>query len=151
MLNPRIKLRHLQAFLAVAKHNSFARAAEQLSVSPPAMSKTMRELEQEVSAQLFVRGPQGVTLTASGLALLRYAGPALNSLQQGLETLAGPEASAARVRLGALSTVEGGVLPLAIARLHQQAPDIGVQVETGASAYLLSQLGLGEFDLVVGA
>ncbi len=150
MLDSRIKLRHLQAFLEVAKRQSFARAADSLAVTQPAMSKTIRELEEAVATALFERGPRGVTLTPAGLALMRHAGPALDTLQEGLAALRRPAAKAAVVRVGALSTVEEGLLPRAIERLHGEAPAIRLQVLTGPSAYLLSQLGLGELDLVVG-
>ncbi|SDL39724.1 LysR family transcriptional regulator, pca operon transcriptional activator [Modicisalibacter muralis] len=150
MLDSRIKLRHLQAFLEVAKRQSFARAADSLAVTQPAMSKTIRELEEAVAAALFERGPRGVTLTPAGLALMRHAGPALNALQEGLAAVRQPATGAALVRLGALSTVEEGLLPQALERLHAESQEIRLQVLTGPSAYLLSQLSLGELDLVVG-
>jgi LysR family pca operon transcriptional activator len=150
MLNPRIKLRHLQAFLEVARQRSFARAADSLAITQPAMSKTIRELEEAVAASLFERGPRGVTLTPSGMALLRHAGPALNLLQEGLAAVRQPASGEAVVRVGALSTVEEGLLPQAAQALHKTFPDIRLQVHSGPSAHLLSQLGLGELDLVVG-
>lgn len=150
MLNPRIKLRHLQAFLEVARQRSFARAADTLAITQPAMSKTIRELEEAVAASLFERGPRGVTLTPSGMALLRHAGPAINLLQEGLAAVRQPASGEAVVRIGALSTVEEGLLPQAAQALHEHFPDIRLQVHSGPSAYLLSQLGLGELDLVVG-
>ncbi|MDW5377627.1 pca operon transcription factor PcaQ [Halomonas sp. HP20-15] len=150
MLNPRIKLRHLQAFLEVARQRSFARAADTLAITQPAMSKTIRELEDAVAAALFERGPRGVTLTPSGMALLRHAGPAINLLQEGLAAVRQPASGEAAVRVGALSTVEEGLLPRAAQALHALFPEIRLQVHTGPSAYLLSQLGLGELDLVVG-
>ncbi|GAB2785898.1 pca operon transcription factor PcaQ [Halomonas shantousis] len=150
MLSPRIKLRHLQAFLEVARQRSFARAADTLAITQPAMSKTIRELEEAVAASLFERGPRGVTLTPSGMALLRYAGPAINLLQEGLAAVRQPASNEAVVRIGALSTVEQGLLPQAAQALHAQFPEIRLQVHSGPSAYLLSQLGLGELDLVVG-
>ncbi|MEC9482640.1 MAG: pca operon transcription factor PcaQ [Halomonas sp.] len=150
MLNPRIKLRHLQAFLAVARQRSFARAAESLAITQPAMSKTIRELEEAVAASLFERGPRGVALTPAGMALLRHAGPAINLLQEGLAAVRQPASGEAVVRVGALSTVEEGLLPQAAQALHAQSSEIRLQVFSGPSAYLLSQLGLGELDLVVG-
>ena len=150
MLNSRIKLRHLQAFLEVARQHSFARAADNLAITQPAMSKTIRELEAAVAASLFERGPRGVTLTPSGMALLRHAGPAINLLQEGLAAVRQPASGEAVIRVGALSTVEEGLLPQATQALHAQCPEICLQVHTGPSAYLLSKLGLGELDLVVG-
>ncbi|WP_353981059.1 LysR substrate-binding domain-containing protein [Salinicola endophyticus] len=149
MLNARVKLRHLMAFQEVARLQSMARAAQTLSITQPAMSKTIRELEEIVGAALFERSPSGVTLTAAGATLLRHAGPALRSLDAGFRAVHQTSARAV-VRLGALSSVEQGLLPLALVRLAQTLPGARVQVTTGSSAYLLSRLGLGELEMVVG-
>ncbi|WP_106418639.1 LysR substrate-binding domain-containing protein [Salinicola tamaricis] len=149
MLNARVKLRHLMAFQEVARLNSMARAAQTLSITQPAMSKTIRELEEIVGAALFARSPSGVTLTAAGSMLLRHAGPALRSLDAGFRAVHQTSAQAV-VRLGALSSVEQGLLPRALVRLAQTLPGVRVQVTTGSSAYLLSRLGLGELEMVVG-
>ncbi|MCE3028465.1 pca operon transcription factor PcaQ [Salinicola sp. DM10] len=149
MLNARVKLRHLMAFQEVARLNSMARAAQTLSITQPAMSKTIRELEEIVGATLFERSPSGVTLTAAGATLLRHAGPALRSLDAGFRAVHQTSAQAV-VRLGALSSVEQGLLPRALVRLAQTLPGVRVQVTTGSSAYLLSRLGLGELEMVVG-
>ncbi|MBZ9540310.1 pca operon transcription factor PcaQ [Modicisalibacter tunisiensis] len=150
MLNPRIKLRHLQAFLELAKRRSFVRAAESLAITQPALSKTIRELEDNLGASLFDRTPQGVSLNQAGLTLLRHAGPALRALEEGITAIGDGHGRERRVRVGALSTVESRFLPLAIERLHGRHTDIGVRVVDGPSAYLLSRLRAGELDLVVG-
>ncbi len=89
MLNARIKLRHLQAFLEVARQRSFARAAERLSITQPGISKTIRELEDTLAVSLFERTPKGISLTQAGLTLLRHAGPAVRTLEEGVKALQG--------------------------------------------------------------
>lgn len=150
MLNPRIKLRHLQAFLELAKRRSFVRAAESLAITQPALSKAIRELEDNLGTPLFDRGPQGVSLNQAGLTLLRHAGPALRTLDEGLTAIGEVSGRERWVRVGALSTVESRLVPLAIERLHARFDDIGVRVDSGPSAYLLSRLRGGALDLVVG-
>ncbi|GAA5174901.1 MULTISPECIES: pca operon transcription factor PcaQ [Halomonadaceae] len=150
MLNPRIKLRHLQAFLELAKRRSFVRAAESLAITQPALSKAIRELEDNLGTALFDRGPRGVSLNQAGLTLLRHAGPALRTLDEGLTAIGEVSGRERWVRVGALSTVESRLVPLAIERLHARFDDIGVRVDSGPSAYLLSRLRGGELDLVVG-
>ncbi|SHL21124.1 pca operon transcription factor PcaQ [Halomonas caseinilytica] len=152
MLSPRIKLRHLQAFLEVAKHRSFARAAESLAITQPGVSKTIRELEDILGTELFERGAQGVALSQSGLTFLRHAGPAIRTLEEGISAVGDAHQGARWLRVGALSTVESHLLPTAIRRWQatQSADRVGVNVVTGRSAFLLSQLRLGELDLVVG-
>lgn len=149
MLNARIKLRHLSAFLEVAKRRSFARAAEALAITQPGISKAIRELEEILETPLFERLPQGVALTQAGLTLLRHAGPALRALDEGVSAVGDSHRGARWLRVGALSTVESRLLPLAIARWHAQS-DTCISVVSGPSAYLLSQLRLGALDLVVG-
>lgn len=150
MLSSRIKLRHLQAFLEVAKRRSFARAADGLAISQPGISKTIRELEETLDAELFERSAQGVALTQAGLTFLRHAGPAIRTLEEGV-TAVGDAHRGQWLRIGALSTVESRLLPVAIQRWQEgEAAEVGVKVVAGSSAFLLSQLRLGELDLVVG-
>lgn len=153
MLNARIKLRHLQAFLEVARQRSFARAAERLAITQPGMSKTIRELEEILGAGLFERTPQGVALTQAGLTLLRHAGPALRALEEGVGAIDDTHRGTRWLRVGALSTVESRLLPEALRRWHAEGSphgEVGVNVVTGPSAFLLSRLRRGELDLVVG-
>lgn len=153
MLNARIKLRHLQAFLEVARQRSFARAAERLAITQPGMSKTIRELEELLDTSLFERTPQGVALTQAGLTLLRHAGPALRALEEGVGAIGDTHQGTRWLRVGALSTVESRLLPEALRRWHAEGSthgEVGVNVVTGPSAFLLSRLRRGELDLVVG-
>lgn len=149
MIHSPIKLRHLTAFAEVARRGQLASAAEALAITQPGMSKTIRELETHLGVRLFERGPRGVRLTPAGRTLLRHTAPALRSIDEGVDAVrhATPDAV---VRLGALSNVEGGLLPLSLIALHRTKPRIRVEVDTGTSAALLSRLRLGELDLVVG-
>lgn len=118
-IDNRIKFRHLLCFLEVARQGSLARAANELAISQPAVSKTLKELEEILASRLFERSKQGVTPTAAGLAFLRYAGPSVQALQEGVRSLRSGEHEAGVVRLGVLSTVESSLLPDVVRRLHQ--------------------------------
>ncbi|SFT88604.1 pca operon transcription factor PcaQ [Pseudomonas marincola] len=149
-IDNRIKYRHLLCFLEVARRGSLARAASELAISQPAVSKTLKELEDMLETRLFERSKQGVTLTSAGLAFQRYAGPSVQALREGVRSLRSGEHEAGTVRLGVLSTVESSLLPDVIKRLHEEHAALVVSVETGPSAYLLDQLRVGALDLVVG-
>ena len=149
-MDNRIKYRHLQCFLEISRQGSLARAADVLAVSQPAVSKTLKELECLLETSLFERSKHGVTLTAAGQAFLRYAGPSVQTLREGVRSLRAGEHVAGVVRLGALSTVESSLLPDVVQRLHAQHAALVVSVVSGPSAYLLGQLRGGELDLVVG-
>ena len=151
MLNARIKLRHLQAFLEVARQRSFARAAERLSITQPGISKTIRELEDTLAVSLFERTPKGISLTQAGLTLLRHAGPAVRTLEEGVKALQAVQEGSHWLRIGALSTAESRLLPEALRRWQVDTTiERGAQVVTGTSAFLLSRLRRGELDVVVG-
>ena len=70
-IDTRIKYRHLVCFLEMARQGSLARAADVLAVSQPAMSKTLKELEELLTVSLFVRSKSGIRLTEAGVAFLR--------------------------------------------------------------------------------
>lgn len=149
-MDNRIKYRHLHCFLEVSRQGSLARAADALAVSQPAISKTLKELETLLEASLFERGKQGVTLTAAGRAFLRFAGPSVQALREGVRSLRAGEHEAGMVRLGVLSTVESGLMPDVVRRVHAEHAALVVSVITGPSVYLLGQLRAGALDLVVG-
>ncbi|PTQ70965.1 pca operon transcription factor PcaQ [Pseudomonas sp. GV071] len=149
-IDTRIKFRHLVCFLEVARQGTLARAADKLAVSQPAISKTLKELEELLGAVLFERSKAGVALTEAGVAFMRYAGPCVQALRDGVNSLRSGEHESGTVRLGVLSTVESLLIPEVVRRLHERHPALVASVVTGPSAYLLSQLHVGELDLVVG-
>ena len=151
MLDQRIKFRHLQCFLEVARQKSVVKASRVLHVTQPAVSKTIRELEQTLDVQLFDRSRRGAMLTRFGEVFLRYAGASVSALRQGVDSI---EQARQRGRLvitvGALPTVAAHVVPEAVVVLKQNAGEDTVRVVTGQHTVLLSQLRIGELDLVVG-
>lgn len=149
-IDTRIKYRHLVCFLEVARQGSLAKAADQLAISQPALSKALKELEGLLGAVLFLRGKHGAQLSEAGVAFMRFAGPSVQALREGVNSLRSGEHETATVRLGVLSTAESLLMPEVLTRLHERHPALIVSVMTGPSAYLLSQLRVGEVDLVVG-
>ncbi|MGG2398649.1 pca operon transcription factor PcaQ [Pseudomonas sp. SH1-B] len=149
-IDTRIKFRHLLCFIEIARQGSFAKAADVLAVSQPAISKTLKELEAILGASLFERGKQGVTLTSAGVAFMRYAGPCVQALRDGVNSLREGEHEAGQVRVGVLSTVESLLIPEVVRRLHQRHSALVASIATGPGAYLLGQLRVGELDLVIG-
>ena len=82
MVDGRIKLRHLQCFLAVAQRRSLQQAAASLSITQPAVSKTLRELEEILGVRLFDRGRHGAVPTPDGTVFMAHAGAALSALRR---------------------------------------------------------------------
>lgn len=146
----RIKLRHLQCFQAVVRQRSIEGAARQLSLSQPAVSKTIAELEDALGARLFERSRRGTLPTPAAERFLRHADASLDALRQGIAALTGAPDEAPVLRVGLLPTVGQALLPKAWVRLRENWPRAVLQLRTGANAALLDWLRAGEVDLVVG-
>lgn len=150
-LDPRLKLRHLQCLIAVAQGRSVQRAADQLAVTQPAVSKTLAELEDIVGCPLFERGRSGARPTAAAEALLRHVTDGLAALRQGFAGLrAGPERVASELAIGVLPTVVPELLPPALLAFQAMHPQTVLRVTTAANPQLLAQLRQGDLALVIG-
>ena len=68
-----MELRHIRYFIAVAENMSISRAAQELLIAQPPLSRQIRDLEDELGADLFERTPQGLRITPEGNAFLQYA------------------------------------------------------------------------------
>lgn len=152
LVDGRIKLRHLQCFLAVAHQRSLQKAAAALSISQPAVSKTLKELEEALGVRLFDRGRKATVPTPQAEIFLRHASAGVSALRHGLEALAASAAGGAQARLvvGALPTVAPALLPRALAAWRLQAPSAALRVVTGSNVQLLAQLRAREADCVIG-
>ncbi|MEO6396035.1 MAG: LysR family transcriptional regulator, partial [Devosia sp.] len=148
-IDPRIKLRHLNAFTEVARLKSVVRAAEALHMSQPAATKTIQELEAIIGRQLFDRSRRNLVLSAAGEQFQRYVASSLTALRQGIDVLHRGGADPI-VRVGALPTVSAHILPVALQMLISRHGHARSRITTGPNNYLLSQLRAGELDMVVG-
>jgi len=150
-IDARIKFRHLQCFLEVARQGSVVKAADILGITQPAVSKTLKELEDTLQVPLFDRTTRGARLTPFGDVFLRHAGASVAALRQGVDGIAQVRnRGGATVTVGALPTVSAGMIPRAILAYKARAVGTTVRVVTGDNAVLLAALRVGELDLVVG-
>lgn len=151
-MNPdlHLKLRHLNCFLEVARQGSFQRAANTLAITQPAVSKTIRELEDMLGYALFERSKRGAILTDAGLTFLNAAGPSVQALKHGVRSVMSGDFRTRELRLGVLSSVEVGLVPQLLRRFHEAHPDVVVRADGGPAKYLLNLLRSGDLDLVIG-
>lgn len=147
----RLRLRHISCFVCVAQEHTLAKAAEKLSLSQPAVSKTISELEQILGARLFERGRLGAQLTHDGESFLAHAVPVLQAIDAAKNSV-GPKTRRKQeaVYLGALPTVAPDLLPPALAKFRHAQPDARVLIHTAANLPLLEMLQAGEVDFVLG-
>jgi LysR family hca operon transcriptional activator len=144
-----MELRHLRYFVAVAETGSLTVAAEQrLFTSQPSLSRQIRDLEDEVRAELFSRSARGVELTASGKAFLDHARLALAQVDAAVEAARRAASPAKQVfALGFLTGQEMTWLPRAMRVLRDELPNIDVTISSGYSPDLADAVARGKLDL----
>lgn len=147
----RIKLRDLHILLAAVQCGSMAKAASQLSVSNPVVTKAVADLERAVGARLLDRSQRGVEPTIYGRALLDRALIAFDELRQAvkhIEFLADP--TEGELRIGTSIVIGSGLVTAVIDRLSRSHPRIIFHVLAGESAAMLRALQERNVDLVIG-
>lgn len=124
-----MELRHLRYFVTVAETLSFRGAAERLHVAQPALSKQIRDLEDEWSVRLFDRTTASVRLTDAGAVLLDEARALLEHAGR-LPGLAREAASGRRGRLtiGNIGSLTAGFLPASLTAFHEKYPEVDVSL-----------------------
>jgi DNA-binding transcriptional LysR family regulator len=149
----RLKLRELNVFLAVAKHGSMAKAAGQLAITQPVVSKSIADLEKTLGLRLFDRDTRGVELTPYGRALLERSRALFNDLRTSvteLQYLSDP--TAGELRIGSSEAVAAGMLPAILNRLSRQYPRLVFDVTLGGDMAELPHHDLRHrnIDLIIG-
>ncbi len=125
----------LRAFAALARQHSFSRAAAELSISQPAVSKHVAQLERQVGRPLVVRSPSGAELTEEGSVLAGYVMRAEALLAQGQRALAALAAGEHGILSLAASGNPGNyLLPPVLARFHEELPGVEIDFQLGNSA-----------------
>ena len=144
-----MELRHLRYFIAVAETGSLTVAAERrLFTLQPSLSRQIRDLEEEVGAELFNRSARGVELTASGKAFLDHARLALSQVDAATEAARRASQPTRQVfALGFLTGEEMTWLPRAMQVLRDELPKIDVTVSSHYSPDLADGLARGKLDL----
>ena len=151
VLRSNIKLRHLQLVVALDEFRHVGRTAEFLSVTQPAVSRMLGEVESMLGATLFERSTRGSEPTVAGQSFIRFARSALAGFERTRDEMNALEKGAAgRTRVGSMVVALPTVLAPAVELLKQRAEGATVLVEEGDLTHLLPKLRLGELDLFVG-
>jgi DNA-binding transcriptional LysR family regulator len=143
-----MELRHLEYFVAVAEERHFTRAAQRLNISQSGLSASVRALEQELDAALFVRSTRSVELTAAGRELLGEASRALASVRAAREAVAAVQGLMRGVlTIGMEQCIAGVDLPALLARFRSQHPGVEVRLRQAGSMALIRDITAGRLDL----
>jgi LysR family transcriptional regulator, transcriptional activator of the cysJI operon len=138
----------LQVFYTVAHRLSFTKAAEELFVTQPAVTKHIRGLEQQFQVKLFERRGNNIRLTEGGELLLRYADELMriyNRLEQDMNGLSGSEKGC--LAIGASTTLAQYVIPEMLAAFRKKYSDITVTLTTGNTEDIEQALLKGTIDI----
>lgn len=142
-----MELRHLRYFTAVAEALSFSRAAQRLRVTQPALSRQIRDLEEELGCRLLRRGPNARTeLTAAGERLLRQAAPILAAADRLADDLRG---ESARFTLGHFGVLWLDHFSPALRRFASRHPGSKLEPVELTPRELTAALRRGDADLIL--
>lgn len=144
-----LTLRQIRIFSSAARHSSFARAAEELHLTAPAVSMQIKELEDEVGSPLFSRVGRRVELTSAGEYFWMFARRVQATLAEAeavMQRLKGAETGT--LRIGIVSTAKYSV-PKMLGLFRQDHPGIQIKIDVCNRDRLLELLRDGEIDLAV--
>jgi len=143
-----MELRHLQHFVAVAEDRHFTRAAERLMVSQSGLSASIRALERELQAPLFVRTTRSVTLTEAGRALLAEAERILAQVRAAHEAVAAVQGVLrGTLSLGTEQCIAGVDVAKLLAGFRRRHPDVEIRLRQAGSGALAEEVAAGRLDL----
>lgn len=143
-----VELRHIRYFLAVAEEGHFTRAAQRLGIGQPPLSQQIKDLEAEIGATLFHRGPKGAELTAAG----RVFRDRVHAVPAEVQSATEAARRAARGEIGTLrvgftgSAAFNPRVPLSIRTYRRRYPDVELSLREANSNGLVEALRAGSLD-----
>jgi DNA-binding transcriptional LysR family regulator len=143
-----VELRQLEYFVAVAEERHFTRAAARMHVAQSGLSASIRSLERELGANLFVRNTRSVELTNEGRALLTEARHTLANVAAAKEAVAAVQGLLlGTLAVGTLQCLGAVDLPALLARFHASHPGVEIRLRQGGSTDLIERVRTGDLDL----
>lgn len=143
-----MEIRTLQYFLAIAREGSISGAAEYLHITQPTLSRQMKELEDELEKQLFIRGKRHITLTEEGMILRRRAEEITVILNRTeAEIKASEEILTGDIYVGCSESKGMRAIAKAITLMYQKHPQVKIHVYTGKSEDITERLDEGLLDI----
>jgi len=144
-----MNVRQLEALTWVVRLGSFAAAAAQLNATQSTISTRIQELEQELDVLLFDRTHRKAHLTAKGRELLAYAEEAVALFSEIRSRIGSPHSLTGVVRIGVAELVAVTWLPDLVASLHQDYPNLTLELDISLTADLFTRLREGDLDVAL--
>ena len=124
-----MELRHLRCFLAVAEELHFARAAEKLHIEQSPLSRTVKELEEELGVQLFIRTSRSTRLTLAGRLFLKHVSRVFTALEQARESVkSAANGFHGQLRIALSDGITPSRLPALLARCREEDPEMEIRL-----------------------
>ncbi|GIZ12676.1 LysR family transcriptional regulator [Pseudomonas sp. NCCP-436] len=143
--------RQLRYFVALYEEGHVGRAAERLSISQPALSQQIRQLEGELDVGLFQRSGRRLLPTLAAHTLYNHAVPLLDGMERAREALRSFRGPGPRsLSIGVLQTVNASLVPLLLERLHQAQPQLVVKLYELSGVDIERRLLSGSLDIGIG-
>lgn len=144
--------RHFRAFVAVARHLHFTRAAEEIHITQPSLSLLIRQLEEQLGVKLITRSTRQVALTDMGKAFLPLAENAVNDLDAAVRHMKDlSDLRAGKVTVAAFPSVAANQLPPILVEFHRRYPNVKVQVVDSIWGTVVDRVRAGIADFGVGS
>jgi LysR family pca operon transcriptional activator len=151
MIEAGIKVRHLRCFREVLRFGNFKAAADVLSISQPAVSKTISDLETMLGVRLLNRSRKGITPTKYGTQFSEHVENALLSLNRCVESVGTTRDTKQQlIRIGILPAAGGRLIPEAVQLYAKENKNHDLRIISAPTPDLIERLRLGELDFVVG-
>lgn len=145
---PRMELRHLRYFVAVAEELSFRKAAQRLGISRPALSKQVKDLEEEISVKLLDRDTVSVSLTTAGELFLKDSRKLLVRTERAIERAKQAQSgNRSKLRIGSLGIITPELLPKMLQLFNQMYPGVEVSFFEMLPAEQLDALAKSRIDI----
>ncbi len=138
----------LRYFLRVAERLTFTRAAEELGISQPALSRSIQKLEEELGQPVFERKTRSVSLTEAGVLLQARAHQVLSIIEDTKAEIT-DDGQSGRVRVGAIPTIAPYFLPEVLRQFSKEFPKATLIVQENTTDALLKSCTQGEIDLAI--
>ena len=145
-----IDLELYKIFYIVAKHKHMTRASEELHISQPAISQSIKKLEDQLDGTLFLRSNKGMELTEEGKMFYEYVKGALELIDNAeKEFTSFKDLSKGEVKIGCSTTLTKLLLMEAIEKFHKDYPNIDINITNDLTSNLINDLKLGKLDFVI--
>ncbi|MBQ4031663.1 MAG: LysR family transcriptional regulator [Bacilli bacterium] len=145
-----VDLELYRVFYVVAKHKHMTRASEELHISQPAISQSIKKLEDQLGGTLFLRSNKGMELTEEGKMFYEYVKGALELINNAEnEFTSFKDLSKGEIKIGCSTTLTKLILLDALKEFHKDYPNININITNDLTGNLINDLKIGKLDFVI--